>query len=70
MLIRDIALYSENHKKHINKLCEQYSELSNVTAGGIYSNHQALKVKSHNSKFITYLPSATDYLCYDAVSTA
>jgi lipoate-protein ligase B len=38
-----IAVYSENHTKHMNTICEQNAELSNVQAGGTYSYHCALK---------------------------
>jgi hypothetical protein len=44
MLYREIiAVCSEIRTKHINTLCEQNVELLNVKAGGIYSNHWALK---------------------------
>jgi hypothetical protein len=38
-----VAVYSENHKKHINTLCGQNRELLTVMAGGAYSYHWALK---------------------------
>jgi hypothetical protein len=31
-----IAVYSENHTKHINTLCGQNTELLNVEVGGTY----------------------------------
>jgi hypothetical protein len=38
MLLREIiAVYTENHTKSINILCDQYSELLTVKAGGTYS---------------------------------
>ena len=37
-----IAVCSQLHTKHINKLCGQNVELLNVKAGGTYSNHWAL----------------------------
>jgi hypothetical protein len=44
MLYREIiAVCSQIHTKHINALCEQNIELLNVKAGGIYSDHGALK---------------------------
>jgi hypothetical protein len=44
MLYREIiAVCSEIHTKHINTLCGQNVELLNVTPGGTYSNHWALK---------------------------
>jgi hypothetical protein len=40
MLFREIiAVYSEDHTKHVNALCGQNVELLNVKAGGTYSNH-------------------------------
>jgi hypothetical protein len=38
-----IAVYSENHTKHINTLCEQNAGLLNATAGGTYGYHWVLK---------------------------
>jgi hypothetical protein len=34
-----LAVYSENHTKHINTLCGQNAELLIVEAGGTYSYH-------------------------------
>jgi hypothetical protein len=34
-----IAVYTENHTKHINTLCGQHTELLNVKAGGTYIYH-------------------------------
>jgi len=40
MLYREIiAVYSENHTKHVNTLCGQKVELLNVKHGGTYINH-------------------------------
>jgi hypothetical protein len=42
MLYSEImAVCSQIHTKHINKLCEQNAELFNVKSGGTYSNHWA-----------------------------
>jgi hypothetical protein len=38
-----VALYCENHTEHTDTLCGQYVEFRYVKAGGIYSNHWALK---------------------------
>jgi hypothetical protein len=38
-----IAVYSDNHTKHINIFCVQNAELLNVKVGGTYSCHLALK---------------------------
>jgi hypothetical protein len=38
-----IAVYSENHTKHINTLCGQNAELLIVEACGAYSYHLVLK---------------------------
>jgi hypothetical protein len=44
MLFREtIAVYCENHMKHINTLRGQNAEFWYVKTGGIYSNHSALK---------------------------
>jgi hypothetical protein len=46
MLFRETnAVYWENHMKHINTrtFYEQNSQFQYVKAGGIYSNHRALK---------------------------
>jgi len=44
MLYREIiAVYSENHTKHVNTLCGQKVELLNVKHGGTYINHWAVK---------------------------
>jgi lipoate-protein ligase B len=37
-----IAVYTENHTKHINKLCGKNAELLNVKAGGKVSYHCVL----------------------------
>jgi hypothetical protein len=34
MLLKEISVYSENHMKHIDTLCEQNSELLIVKTGG------------------------------------
>ena len=38
-----IAVCSEIHTKHINKLCGQNVELLTVKPGGTYSDHRTLK---------------------------
>jgi hypothetical protein len=38
-----IAVYSENHMKSINIICEQNATLLNVKAGGKHTYHCALK---------------------------
>jgi hypothetical protein len=44
MLFRETtAVYCENHTEHTNKLRGQNAEFQYVKAGGIYSNHSALK---------------------------
>ena len=44
MLYREIiAVCSEIHKKHINTLCGQKTELLNVRVGGTYTDHWALE---------------------------
>jgi hypothetical protein len=44
MLFREtIADYYENNMEHTNTLHGQNAEFWYVTAGGIYSNHSALK---------------------------
>jgi hypothetical protein len=44
MLYREIiAVCSEIHTKHINRLCGQKVEFVNIKPGGTYSNHWALK---------------------------
>jgi hypothetical protein len=44
MLLREIVVvYYENDMKHKNTLCGQNVEFLYVNAGGIYSNHWALK---------------------------
>jgi hypothetical protein len=46
MLFREtVAVYCENHTEHINTFCGQKAEFWYVKAGGIYSNHWALRVK-------------------------
>jgi len=43
MLYREIiAVCSEIHTKHINTLCGQNVEFTNVKPGGTYSDHWAL----------------------------
>jgi len=47
MMYREIiAVCSEIHIEHINMMCGQNVEFFNVTSGGIYSDHCALKVFS------------------------
>jgi len=44
MLYREIiAVCSQIHTKHINTLCGQNVEFVNITSGGAYSDHWALK---------------------------
>jgi hypothetical protein len=44
MLLREIiAVYSENHKKSISKLCGQNAELLIIKSRGTYSYHWASK---------------------------
>jgi hypothetical protein len=44
MLFREIiAVYSENHKKHMNIFYGQNAELLNIKAGGTNRCHYALK---------------------------
>jgi len=38
-----IAVYCENYTKHVDKLCGQNVEFVDVTAGGTYNYHCALK---------------------------
>jgi hypothetical protein len=38
-----IAVYCENRMEHTNTLCGQNAEFYCVKAGGIYSDHWALK---------------------------
>jgi len=44
MLHREkIAVCSQIHTKHIDTLCGQKGELLNVTTGGTYSDHWAMR---------------------------
>jgi len=44
MLYREIiAVCPQIQTKHVNKMCGQNVEFVNVTPGGTYSNHWALK---------------------------
>jgi len=44
MLYKEIiAVCSDIHTQHINKLCGHSVQFLNVTPGGTYSNHWALK---------------------------
>jgi hypothetical protein len=44
MLFRErVDVYCENHMEHTNTLSGQNAEFLYVKAGGIYSNHSALK---------------------------
>jgi hypothetical protein len=38
-----IAVFSQNHTKHINTLCGQNTEFVNVKGGGTYSDHRILE---------------------------
>jgi hypothetical protein len=38
-----VAVYCENHMEHTDTLCGQNSEFWRVKAGGMYTNHWALK---------------------------
>jgi hypothetical protein len=52
MLYREIiAVCSEIHTKHINTLCGQNIEFSNVKAGGTYSNHWAAGSKYSTGRY-------------------
>jgi hypothetical protein len=44
MLFKEIiAVYSEEHMKHLNTLCGQYAELLNVKVGGAHCYHWVFK---------------------------
>jgi hypothetical protein len=44
MLFREtVAVYCENNEKNTDTLCGQKAEFERVKAGGMYSNHWALK---------------------------
>jgi hypothetical protein len=45
MFRKVIAVYCENHAKHINTLCGQNAESFNIEAGGMYGYHRSLKGK-------------------------
>jgi len=50
MLYREIiAVCSQIHTKHINKLCEQNVEFVYIKPGGTYSDHWVLKINIHNT---------------------
>jgi hypothetical protein len=38
-----VAVYCENHTEHMNTMCGMNAEFWYDKAGGIYSNHSALK---------------------------
>jgi hypothetical protein len=44
-----IAVFCENHMKHINTLCDQNAEFMNIKASVTYSNHWALQCVSRCS---------------------
>jgi lipoate-protein ligase B len=46
MLLKESAVYSENHMKHRSKLSGQNAEFFNVKAGGAYSYHCVLNVRT------------------------
>jgi len=46
-----IAVCSEIHTEHTNKMCGQNVELLNVKLGGTYSDHWALKVEGSEKGF-------------------
>jgi hypothetical protein len=44
MLFKEtMAVYCEDHTKHVNTLCGQNAEFFNVKSGGTCSNHFALE---------------------------
>jgi hypothetical protein len=47
-----IAVYSENHVKHLNTLCMQYAEFLNIRTDGIYNNYSALKGDESYNKIL------------------
>ena len=52
MLYREImAVCSQIHTKHINKVCGQKVELLNVKNGGTYSDHWAKSLKIYVFSF-------------------
>jgi hypothetical protein len=54
MLFREIiAVYCENHTKHINTLCEQNKGFLNVKSNGTYIYHFALQGKKGKAIFVT-----------------
>ena len=59
MLYREIiAVCSEIHTKHINRICGQSVEFVNVKPGGTYSDHWSLKdlLLTHNRIYSPYCP--------------
>jgi hypothetical protein len=43
MMFREtVAVYCENHMEHINTLCGQNTEFSNIKKDGTYINHSVL----------------------------
>jgi hypothetical protein len=48
MLFKEIiAVYTENHTKHINTIYWQNTELLFIITGGTYGYHWAFKVNTH-----------------------
>jgi hypothetical protein len=38
-----VDVFSKNHTKHVNTICEQNTELLIIKAGGTYGHHSSLK---------------------------
>jgi proteasome assembly chaperone (PAC2) family protein len=73
MLYREIiAVCSEIHTKHINTLCGQNVGLLNVTPGGTYSNHWALKryspYRAVNTLRLGYKKTSQLMLCREIIA--
>jgi hypothetical protein len=52
---RDLAVYCQNHMEHTNTLCGENVEFKYDKAGGIYSNHNALKSLDPSGGGLEYL---------------
>jgi hypothetical protein len=51
VLFREIiAVYFENHQKHVNTVHGQNIEVFNITAGNVYNNHRPEKELIFNQK--------------------
>jgi hypothetical protein len=66
LYVEIITVCSEIHTEHINTVCGQNVEFSNVKAGGVYSNHWALQGQRVN---IRCLAQNNESLHYVAMST-